>query len=692
MPAPQVLSNAFSSAAPSLSVLGNDMYMVWKGGGSDTSIWWAKIGFGNWKDWTTQLWSAPTPIRLPGFATDLAPCLTDAFGTSLAMVWRNPKDQSVWWANYSGAGWSAAVQVPGAFTGAAPTATYYQGELAVAWRGLGSDQNIYWSVRVRENSRVGLVFSWSTPAQIAGIGTSDGPELAASAKALYLCWKGEGNDPRAFYSTYNGKVWAAQTAVPEFGLSQGPAMRAASAGAALTNTMWLVCKGEGLSTGIFYSSLGTGGWSAAVQVPVAATNDRPALACYDVMMFTAWADAATSQIYWGALSQISPPPPPVTTRSYQGAWTTPPGTPLGGSVTLNIRSDGTYTVEFLTTSTGTAAFLASYNFQIRAYLGGPGIPTLFFYHAGTVSDKGTDDTHPEPGSNPLIQLYWDQIASSATFTVAHDYQWGGLGGVIDDLVKDLLDLGSAVVGAAIGAVIGMTQEALSLLHTALGPGVTLGVIAGVAVFAIGAIAGFGIGEALLVGTIAGAAVGAVAAALIEFRHMNAHEVAMAAKVFGSTLQCANVFFTNFSSPTGRAMTAPGADGKTYCNFGKEYTADMSLLKTSYPVAGEVMIHELTHAWQIEHNSFVPGFVCSGFVNGVNYNFGDNIYQYGVATVPWARLNLEQQASIVNEWFAGSGDYGMQTPWPGMDRTDNPYYAYITGNILTGSAGYSNTHL
>jgi len=33
-----------------------------------------------------------------------------------------------------------------------------------------------------------------------------------------------------------------------------------------------------------------------------------------------------------------------------------------------------------------------------------------------------------------------------------------------------------------------------------------------------------------------------------------------------------------------------------------------------PVNGERLIHEFTHAWQIQHNSFVPGFVCSGIVN------------------------------------------------------------------------------
>jgi hypothetical protein len=131
----------------------------------------------------------------------------------------------------------------------------------------------------------------------------------------------------------------------------------------------------------------------------------------------------------------------------------------------------------------------SYDFQVRAYLSAPGIPNcLFFYHAGSVGTNVTKtgvDTHQESGSNPLISMYWNQIVSSAaTFSVAKDYKWGGLVGTIEGLVIDLLDIGAGAVGAAIGAVIGLTQEAVGLLHTSLGPGGTLGVIAGLAVVAL----------------------------------------------------------------------------------------------------------------------------------------------------------------------------------------------------------------
>ena len=384
-----------------------------------------------------------------------------------------------------------------------------------------------------------------------------------------------------------------------------------------------------------------------------------------------------------------------TTRSFSQVIVTPSGTPLGGSVTLHVNSDGTYTVEFIMHS---SSDFASFNFQLRAYLLGPGLPhCLFFYHAGHVSPRGTDDTHAEPGSNPLIAMYWNQIVTSATFSVAHDYQWSGVAGGIASLVDDLIDIGAAAAGAAIGAVIALTQEAVGWLGATLGPGGTLGVIAGVAVFAVGAIAGFGVGSALILGTVAGVAVGAVTNALIKFRSMSPHEITVAQQVFGSQLPYGNVILTNLAGLNGRAFTAPGVDGKTYCNLGEHWNdSDVTQMpgNGSYPAKGELLIHQLTHAWQIAHNSFVPGFVCSGIVNQANYVMGDDVYAYGPAGPDWSSFNLEQQGQVVNQWFGGDH---AQSQWGPMDIPReglpvNPYYRYIIDNILTGSAGFSTSWL
>ena len=372
------------------------------------------------------------------------------------------------------------------------------------------------------------------------------------------------------------------------------------------------------------------------------------------------------------------------TKSYTMPVITPEGTPLGGWVTLNINSDGTYTVEFMMHS---SSDFASFDFQLRAYLTGPGLPNLFFYHEGHVSPLGTDDTHPEPGSNPLIAMYWNEIVNHATFSVAKDYSWSGVAGTLAGLVSDLLDIGAAALGGTLGVVIALTREAIGWLHLNLGPGGTIGLIAGVIVFAVGAISGLGIGQALMLGTVVGVVAGAVTNAMIQYRSMSTIEITFAQRVFGSELPYENVMLTNLAGLGNRAFTAPGVDGKTYCNLGPGFNDTLGPGKGSYPANGQLMIHELTHAWQIAHNSFIPGFVCSGIVNQTNFLLGDDVYAYGAAGPPWSSFNLEQQGAIVDQWFGGNQRQNGEGP---MNTNVNPYYKYISGNILTGSGGYSTS--
>jgi hypothetical protein len=376
-----------------------------------------------------------------------------------------------------------------------------------------------------------------------------------------------------------------------------------------------------------------------------------------------------------------------TSKTFSQQVVTPEGTPLGGSVTLVVNIDGTYTVEFIMHS---SSILAAFDFQLRAYLSGSNLPSFFFYHAGHVSPKGTDDTHPEPGTNPLISMYWKQIVEGGNFSVAHDYSWSGAAGTVASLVDDLIDLGAATVGTALGVVIGMTSEALSWLGANLGPGGTIGVIAGVLVFAVGSVAGLGVGQALMLATVAGAATAAIANTLIRYRPMTGPEIDLARKVFGDHIPYDKVQFTNLAGIGGRAFTAPGVDGKTYCNLGVglDHTLDPAGAG-SYHNLGELMIHELTHAWQIAHNSFIPGFMCSGIVNQTNYTMGDDVYAYGPAGPAWSSFNLEQQASIVNNWFAGDGN---SRPWGATNTQTNPYAAYIKNNILADAAGFSTAWL
>ena len=364
----------------------------------------------------------------------------------------------------------------------------------------------------------------------------------------------------------------------------------------------------------------------------------------------------------------------VDSRSFDATIVTPEGTPLGGWVHLEIHRSGDYSIEFHMHS---SSIFGSFDFQLRAYLNAPDSPALFFLHSGHVS--GVDDSNwPESGNNPLLALYADQFLDNGSFNVAKDYSWGGVVGAVEGLVHDVLDVVGGAAGAAVGAVIGVTREAIGWLGTTLGPGGTLGVVAGVVVFAVGTVAGAGVGGALILGIVAGVAVGAVTNALIEYRGLNPAEISLARQVFGDTLDYDKVVITNLGGLNGRAFTAPGVDGKTYCNLGHGYDSPLGSQSSAYWSAGQLLIHELTHAWQVQHTAFLPGLMCSGIVNQVDYQFGDNVYAYGPAGPGWSEFNLEQQGAIVDQWFGG--DRRNEAGYYPMDQR-SPYYRYIWADLL-----------
>lgn len=130
--------------------------------------------------------------------------------------------------------------------------------------------------------------------------------------------------------------------------------------------------------------------------------------------------------------------------------------------------------------------------------------------------------------------------------------------------------------------------------------------------------------------VAGVAVGAVTNALIKQRELSEEEAGFAAQVFGGSLPPRDwIMLTNLAGLGSRAFTMPGVDGKIYINLGDAYDNPNPLDYTNPPIyrkRGQLLIHELTHAWQIFHRSFVPGTGCEGIVNQANNTVGESVYE------------------------------------------------------------------
>ncbi|HWU89045.1 MAG TPA: hypothetical protein VN253_17390 [Kofleriaceae bacterium] len=123
----------------------------------------------------------------------------------------------------------------------------------------------------------------------------------------------------------------------------------------------------------------------------------------------------------------------------------------------------------------------------------------------------------------------------------------------------------------------------------------------------------------------------------------------------------------------RAFTFPRFDGKITLNMGPAAFAD----PRNFPgqATGQVFIHELVHACQIWHANIDIGLLADAFATKICEATGGHPYAYGLAGPDYSSFNLEQQAQIVSDWFAGA------TP-PDSNQTsipkdiNSPYFRYI----------------
>jgi len=211
-------------------------------------------------------------------------------------------------------------------------------------------------------------------------------------------------------------------------------------------------------------------------------------------------------------------------------------------------------------------------------------------------------------------------------------------GFIDDIgefIEDVTDVPGDLVEAA-----------ASLFD---GPGGVAGIfVSGATLFVGGPIA-------LVPAVIAGVAVTEGINALIKTRQLSLEERTLAEMVFGDSLPPYDkIILTNLAHPQGRAFVVPNAAGEALVNLGDAYDNPIRYTKASYREYGQLLIHELTHVWQIHHSSFVPSLICEGIVTQVQNELEEGVYSPGDGEKDWSEYNPEQQATIVDRWYRGWG--------------------------------------
>jgi hypothetical protein len=234
---------------------------------------------------------------------------------------------------------------------------------------------------------------------------------------------------------------------------------------------------------------------------------------------------------------------------------------------------------------------------------------------------------------------------------------------------------------------------------------------------VGAVTGgaaAGAAEGAAVGAVAGAAAGGsgvLGSSSLSWRYLTGREFGYVSWVFGGTLPpMTDIVITDFAGINNRPFTIPGSLIPALAVAGiPAYVGALfaPTLLTKYlinltpagfrdalafdagssKVAGQTLTHELTHVWQGYHSSFALSYVLDSVKNQIFS--GNGAYDYGDGGAQWNTYNAEQQAHIVEDWFAQSGGLNVDDNnyFPFKGRANYKYiklYRYIKFNIRAGA--------
>jgi hypothetical protein len=186
--------------------------------------------------------------------------------------------------------------------------------LYALWKGEPDDDRIFFSSWDGKDN-------WAPQVTIGG-NTSAGPALAVSSGSVYAAWKGEWSDPRLFFAKLNGSAWGPQAQIPGAFSDVGPAL------GALGGKLIAAWK-NAFDQGLYYASYDGTKWSAQAQIPGVGSSVGPALAPFGTKLYAAWKGESTDQgIYYA---------------SYDGTkWSTQAQIPgVGSSVGPALAASGT---------------------------------------------------------------------------------------------------------------------------------------------------------------------------------------------------------------------------------------------------------------------------------------------------------------------------------------------------------------
>lgn len=347
-------------------------------------------------------------------------------------------------------------------------------------------------------------------------------------------------------------------------------------------------------------------------------------------------------------------------------------TPINGRVAFEIRSNGTSVFSGHMRATG----FTSYHYGIQAWVASGDGTVVAAQHTGNVF--GTDTPGPrqrnwtQPGVNPGIKQHWRSLRAGAGIGYNLHAEIGGvLGGAVDVLAFAVKGIAANLVLGPSGWIVLIGNELAGMDAQIGSPNVLAGILAAGGMLLI--VGPFGLVPAIVAGVVA------VSIADVRHRAMHPWERDFAYRVFQGRINYNRIVLTNMTHSGGTKFTIPSIGNTILVNMGDEAFDNPIVYaqpNSSYSKPGALFIHELTHAWQISHNSIVD-LIC-GLSQNYTYFQGNRTTDRSWQSRSWNGFNNEQQASIVDDWYeAHLADLN------GFDALNDPAYRFIRDNIRTG---------
>jgi hypothetical protein len=299
-----------------------------------------------------------------------------------------PEDIAAIRALYS---WAPQSQIQGVGTEASPALCACGSTLVMAWRGIGSDDDI-WTARSTDG------INWTPQHQIPGAASADGPTLAFDGSQLWLGLRGVPGDDGLYFATSRdlGDNWSGVTNIGGTGSLTSPSMTIANGQPLLA---WRGIPGD---DGLFFATFSSGRWSNQANIPGTGSEDRPAV-CVDF--------AGLPRIVWRGI----PGDDNLFTTSQTGGLFWQPQQ-LVQWVEVGNGSAGTTGIGTPGSSVGPSVATAG-NRTFLVWQGIPGDDRIFFTQAA-----------PGPGGSPAIE--WSTQAAVPAVGTSHRPAIAVMGGRI----------------------------------------------------------------------------------------------------------------------------------------------------------------------------------------------------------------------------------------------------------------------